>query len=59
MFSNGYWNLNRLFPSDFRKEALLKVNLSAQKLGIFCISETYLSSSNTEDDEYLRISGYD
>ena len=59
MFSNGYWNLNSLFPPDFTKEALLKVNLSAQKLGIFCISETYLSSSITEDDEYLRISGYD
>ena len=38
---------------------LLKAYLSVQRFNIFCISETYLNSSVTEDDGSLQIPGYD
>ena len=58
-FSIGHWNLNSLVGHNFTKVALLKAYLSVQRLNIFCISETYLNSSVTEDDGSLRIPGYD
>ena len=58
MFSIGQWNLNSLVAHNFTKIALLKAYLSVQKFDIFCISETYLNSSITEDDESLQIRGY-
>ena len=58
MFSIGHWNLNSLVARNFTKVALLKAYLSVQKFDIFCISETYLNSSITEDDDSLRIPGY-
>ena len=57
-FSIDHWNLNSLVAHNFTKVALLKAYLSAQKFVIFCISETYLNSSITEDDDSLRIPGY-
>ena len=53
IFSIGHWNLNGLVSHNFTKVALLKVYLSVQSFGIFCISETYLNSSITEDDDSL------
>ena len=58
-FSIGHWNLNSLAANNFTKVAFLKAYLSVQRLDIFCISETYLNSSITEDDNNLQISGYD
>ena len=58
MFSNGHCNLNSLVTHNFTKVALLKVYLSVQKFDIFCISEIYLNSSITEDDDSLLIPGY-
>ena len=57
-FSIGHWNLNSLVAHNFTKVALLKAYLSVQKFDIFCMSETYLNSSITEDDDILRIPGY-
>ena len=59
MFSIGLWNLNSLSAHNFTKVVLLKGYLSVQRFGIFCISETYLNSSITEDDSNLQIPGYD
>ena len=58
-FSIGHWNLNSLAAHNFTKVALLKAYLSLQRFEIFCISETYLNSSITEDDDNLQIPGYD
>ena len=57
--SIGHWNLNSLLGHNFTKVALLKAYLSAQRFVIFCISGTYLNSSITEDNDHLRIPGYD
>ena len=58
-FSIGHWNLNSLAAHNLRKVALLKAYLSVQRFDIFCISETYLNSSITEDDDNLQTPGYD
>ena len=58
-FSIGHWNLNSLSAHNFTKVALLKAYLSVQRFDIFCISETYLNSSITEDDDNLQTPGYD
>ena len=58
-FSIGHWNLNILVAHNFTKVALLKAYLPVQRFDIFCISETYLNSIITEDDDSLRILGYD
>ena len=58
-FTIGHWNLNSLVAHNSTKVASLKAYLSVQRFEIFCISQTYLNSSVTEDDDSLRISGYD
>ena len=59
MFSIGHWNLNSLVAQNLTKLALLRAYLSVQRFENFCISETYLSSSITEDDDSFLIPGYD
>ena len=49
-FSQMSWCLNSLIAHNFRKVALLKTYLPVQRFEIFCISETYLNSSITEDN---------
>ena len=51
--SISHWNLNSLVAHNFTKVALLKAYLFVQRFDIFCISETYLNSSITEDDNSL------
>ena len=58
-FSIGHWNLNSLVAHNLTKVALLKAYLSVHRFDIFCISETCLNSSITEDDDSLQITGYD
>ena len=55
MFSIGHWNLNinSLVAHNFTNVALLKAYLSVRKFDVFCISETYLNSSITEDGDSL------
>ena len=52
-FSIGHWKLNSLVAHNFTKVALLKAYLSVRKFDVFCISETYLNSSITEDGDSL------
>ena len=54
-----HWNLNSLVTYNFTKVALLQAYLSVQRFDIFCIPETYLNSSVAEDDDSLRIPGYE
>ena len=58
-FSIGHWNLNSLAAHNFTKVAFLKAYLSVQRFDIFCISEIYLNSPITEDNNNLQIPGYD
>ena len=57
-FSIGNWNLNSLVAHSFTKIASLKACLFVQRFNIFCISETYLNSSVTENDDSLRTCEY-
>ena len=58
-FSIGNWNLNCLVAHNFTKVALLKAYLFVRRYDMFWVSETYLNSSIKEDDDSLRIPGYD
>lgn len=55
MFCIDNWNLNNLVEHNFTKVALLKAYLSIQRFDIFRISETYLNSSITENDNSLPL----
>ena len=44
-----HWNLNSISAHNY---------LVFHKFDIICLSETYLNSSNSPDDETLEISGY-
>ena len=53
-----HWNLNSPSAHNYVKLSLLRVYLAFHKFDIICLSETYLNSSNSPDDETLEISGY-
>ena len=50
-------NLNSISAHDYAKLSLLR-HIAFHKFNIICLSETYLNSSNSPDDETLEISGY-
>ena len=54
-----YWNLNSIAAHDFIKIALLKAHLSAHKMDIVHLSDTFLNFSVPIDDGNLQILGYD
>ena len=43
---------------NYIKLSLLKAYIAIHKFDIICLSETYLDSSTTSDDDNLAISGY-
>ena len=53
-----HWNLNSISARNCTKLFLLKVYTAIHKFDIICLSETYLDSSTTSDDDNLAISGY-
>ena len=53
-----HWNLNSIAAHNFTKIALLKAYLSVHKMDIICLSETFLDSSISIDDDNLQIPGY-
>ena len=53
-----HWNMNSIYAQKFVKWSLLRAYLAFHKFDIICLSETYLNSSNSPDDETLEISGY-
>ena len=44
---------------NFIKISLLKTYVATYKLDVICLSETYLDSSISHDDDNLEIPGYD
>ena len=52
------WNLNSISAHNYTKLFLLKAYIAIPKFDIICLSETYLDSSTTSDDDDLAISGY-
>ena len=53
-----HWNLNSTSAHNNVKLSLLKAYLAFHKFNIIWLSETYLNSRNSPDDETLEISGY-
>ena len=53
-----HWNLNSIAAHNFTKIALLKAYLLVHKMDIVCLSETFLDSSISIDDDNLQIPGY-
>ena len=53
-----HWNLNGLSWHMYKKVSLLSAFISVHKLDIICLSETYLNSENSPDDDNLEIPGY-
>ena len=53
-----HWNLNNISAHNFARVQLLKAYLAVHKFDIVCLSETYLNSSFTFDDDNLDIPGY-
>ena len=58
-FSICHWNLNSISAHNFIKISLLKTYIVTYKLDVICLSETYLDSSISNDDDNLEIPGYD
>ena len=54
-----HWNLNSISAHNFIKISLLKTYIATYKLDVICLSETYLDSSISNDDDNLEIPGYD
>ena len=53
-----HWNLNNISAHNFPKITQLKAYNSINKHGFICLSETYLDSSITLNDNSLQIEGY-
>ena len=53
-----HWNLNSLSSHIKRKVSLLSAIISAHKLDIIYLSETYVNSETSPDDDNLEIPGY-
>ena len=57
-FSICHWNLNGIFAHSYIKVSLLRAYISTHKFDVICISETYLDSDTSDDDDNLKIAGY-
>ena len=53
-----HWSLNRISAHNYTKLFLLKTYIAIHKFNKICLSETYLDSSTTSDDDDLAVSGY-
>ena len=53
-----HWNLNSLSSHIKTKVSLLSAIISAHKLDIIYLSETYVNSETSPDDDNLEIPGY-
>ena len=53
-----HWNLNSISAHNCNKLIPLKANIAIHKFDIICLSETYLDSTITSDDNNLETSGY-
>ena len=57
--SISHWNLNSVWVDNFSKIAQITAFLSAHKFDIFCVGESFLNSSITNDDSRLKINNYE
>ena len=57
--SISQWNLNSVWVDDFAKIAQMSAFLNTHRFDIFCICESFLDSSIEDDDQRLKIDGYD
>ena len=57
-FSICRWNLNSISALNYIKVSLLRAYVSPHKFDVICISETYLDSDTTNDNDNLKIAGY-
>ena len=53
-----HWDLNRLAAHNFIKVSLLQALAVTHGYDIICLSETFLDSSISNEDERVRIEGY-
>ena len=53
-----HWNLNSISAHNFIKLSLHRAYISINKIDIICLSETYLGSSISSDDNNFELPGY-
>ena len=53
-----HWNLNSISAHNFIKLSLLRAYISINKIDIICLSETYLDSNISSDNDNLELPGY-
>ena len=52
------WNINSISAHNFIKLSLLRTYISINKIDIICLSDTYLDSRISSDDDNLELLGY-
>ena len=57
-FSICHWHLNSITAHNFLKVSLLRAYITVHSFDVICLSETYLDSSISQDDNNLQIPGY-
>ena len=57
-FSISHWNSNGISAHNYIKISLLRAYISTHKFDVICISETYLDSDRSDDENNLKIAGY-
>ena len=50
--------MNNISAHNYIKVSLLRAYISTHKFDVICISETYLDSDTSDDDDNLKIAGY-
>ena len=58
-FSIYNWNLNSISAHNFIKISLLRAYISTHNFDILCLSETYLDSNISSNNNNLTIPGHD
>ena len=53
-----HWNLNSISAHNFIKLSLFRAYISTNKIDIICLSETYLDSGISSDNDNLELPGY-
>ena len=57
-FSICHWNLNHISAHNYIKVSLLRAYVCTHIFDVICISETYLDSDTSDDDDNLKNAGY-
>ena len=58
IFPICHWNVNGISAHDYSKSFLLKAHIILHQFDIICLSETYLDSTISNDDDILQTPGY-